>query len=427
MEQVPKKGRIFYGWWIVAASFIVLMFHAGAAFYAYGRFLPTLIDVLGASTTAVSAAVSVYLLVLGLTGPIVGRLTEKYGPKLVLICGGVIGAAGLMLLSLTTSLWHLYALYFVVGLGMSAAGTVPVSVAIANWFTKKRGLAIGVTMAGVSVGAIAIAPLAHVLITSIGWQMAYLVLGALPLVCVVIPVLFLMKTRPGDMGLLPDGAQPGEQEAEAREAAASGSQSQGAAERSWSASMALKTLPFWLILVTFFFSGIGVAGILQHEVRILGLVGVPIAAASVALGLTGLIGGGGKIGFGFIADKMSPKLTAILCIAMQLVGIVILMFTRSTGMVWFFVIVFGFAMGGNIAVQPLIAGHFFGTASLGTIFGWVLLAGAIGSALGPRVMGAIYDLSGSYSVGMIVFLVAYAVAVAALFFARKPKLANGGS
>ena len=103
------------------------------------------------------------------------------------------------------------------------------------------------------------------------------------------------------------------------------------------------------------------------------------------------------------------------------------MFTRSTGMVWFFVIVFGFAMGGNIAVQPLIAGHFFGTASLGTIFGWVLLAGAIGSALGPLVMGAIYDLSGSYSVGMIVFLVAYAVAVAALFFARKPKLANGGS
>ena len=90
MEQAPKKGRIFYGWWVVAACFIVLMFHAGAAFYAYGRFQPTLIDVLGASKTAVSAAVSVYLLVLGLTGPIVGRLTEKYGPKLVLLIGGVI-------------------------------------------------------------------------------------------------------------------------------------------------------------------------------------------------------------------------------------------------------------------------------------------------------------------------------------------------
>jgi MFS family permease len=424
MEQATGGRKIFYGWWIVAASFVVLMFHAGAAFYAYGRFMPTLIDVLGASTTAVSAAVSVYLLVLGLTGPIVGKLTEKYGPKLVLLCGGVIAAAGLMLLSLTSSLWHLYALYFVVGLGMSGAGTVPVSVAIANWFTKRRGLAIGITMAGVSVGAIAIAPLAHVLITSIGWQMAYLVIGALTLVCIVVPVLFLMKTRPGDMGLLPDGAQPGEHEAATQETVASSGQSRASVERVWSAGMALKTLPLWLILVTFFFSGAGVAGVLQHEVRMLDIVGIPIAAASVALGLTGLIGGGGKIGFGFIADKMSPKWTTIICIAMQLIGIVILMFTHSTAMVWLFVIVFGFAMGGNIAVQPLIAGHFFGTASLGTIFGWVLLAGAVGSALGPIVMGAIYDMSGSYSLAIIVFLATYAVALAAVFLARKPKSAR---
>ncbi|MDY6916458.1 MAG: MFS transporter [Chloroflexota bacterium] len=174
---VSLRGRIFYGWWIVAASFIVLMFHAGAAFYACGRFLPTLIDVLGASTTAVSAAVSVYLLVIGLTGPIVGRLTENYGPKLVLLVGGVIGAAGLMLLSLTSSLWHLYVLYAFVGLGLSAAGFIPASVAISHWFVKRRGLAMGISTTGMSIGAMLIAPLTGYLIESIGWRGAFLVLG----------------------------------------------------------------------------------------------------------------------------------------------------------------------------------------------------------------------------------------------------------
>ncbi len=426
MDQAPSGGRIFYGWWIVVVSFIVLMFHAGAAFYAFGRFMPTLIEELGSSTTAISAAVSVYLLVLGLTGPIVGKLTDKYGPKQVLVWGGLIGAAGLMLLSLTSALWHLYVLYFVVGIGMSGAGTVPVSVAISNWFRKRRGLAMGITMAGISLGAIVIAPLVHYLIEAIGWQNAYLIIGGLTAVLIIPPVLLVMKTRPEDKGLLLDGARPAaDDELPEQTSESSATATAGDAKASWSVRRAMKTLPFWLVLAAFFLSGAGVAGVLQHEVRILEMMGVSLAAASVALGLTGLIGGGGKIGFGFIADKMSPKYTAIVCIALQLVGVVILMFTHTTAMVWVFVIVFGFAMGGNITVQPLISGYLFGMTSFGTIFGWVLLAGAIGSALGPVLMGAIFDAVGSYNLGLIIFIVAYAVAVAFLFFTRKPKPATG--
>jgi len=426
MEQEPRRGRIFYGWWIVAVCIIVLMLHAGASFYAFGRFMTTLIEELGSSTTAISAAISIYMLVLGLTGPIVGKLTDKYGPKKVILLGGVIAAAGLMLLSLADAVWHLYVLYFVMGIGMSGAGTVPVSVAIANWFDKRRGLALGITMAGISLGALAIAPLAHYLIEGIGWQSAYLALGVLTAVLIIPPVMVVMKTRPEDKGLLPYGARPvagGELPEQASVSDAKATTS--GAERGWSVGRAMKTLPFWLVLVTFFFAGAAIAGVLQHEVRILQIMGIPLAAASVALGLTGGIGGMGKIGFGFIADRMSPKYTAIVCIALQLVGVVILMFTHSTAMVWVFVIVFGFAMGGNITVQPLLSGYLFGMASFGTIFGWVLLAGAVGSSLGPVLMGVIFDASGSYTLGLIIFLAAYAVSITALLFVQKPRLVNG--
>ncbi len=428
MEQAPRRGRIFYGWWIVGVCIIVLIFHAGAAFYAFGRFMPTLIEELGSSTTAISAAISIYMLVLGLTAPVVGKLTDKYGPKQVLLWGGVIAAAGLMLLSLTSALWHLYILYLVVGIGMSGAGTVPVSVAISNWFTKRRGLAMGVAMAGISLGAIAIAPLAHYLIEGIGWRGAYLALGVLTAVLIVPPVMLVMKTRPEDKGLLPYGARPAAGGELPEQASVPGAKATiSGAEGGWSVGRAMKTLPFWLVLVTFFFAGAGVAGVLQHEVRILQIMGIPLAAASFALGLTGGIGGMGKVAFGFVADRMSPKYTAILCIALQLVGVVILMFTHTTAMVWVFVIVFGFAMGGNITVQPLLSGYLFGMASFGTIFGWVLLAGAVGSSLGPVLMGVIFDASGSYALGLMIFVVAYAVAITALLFAIRPKLANSAT
>ncbi len=428
MEQAPRRGRIFYGWWIVAVGIIVLMFHAGVAFYAFGRFMPTLIDALGSSTAAISAAVSIYLLVMGLTGPIVGKLTDKYGPKKVIVSGAVVAAAGLMLLSLTSALWQLYVLYFVLGIGFSGAGIAPVSVTIANWFDRRRGLAMGITLAGISVGAIVMAPLANYLIEEIGWHMAYMVLGVLTAVLLIPLALLVLKKRPEDIGLLPDGARATGDEASSEQVSSSQvKETRGSIEADWSMGRAMKTLPFWLVLVTFFFAGAGVAGVLQHEVNILKDMEVSLATASFALGLTGFIGGGGKIGFGFIADKMSPKYTAIVCIALQLIGVVILMFTHTTAMVWVFVFVFGFAMGGNIAVQPLITGQFFGVRSFGAIFGWVLLGGAIGSALGPVLMGLIYDASGSYTLGLIIFIVAYAVAFAALLFARKPKLATGDS
>ncbi len=426
MTQSLGKGRIFYGWWIVVVCILVTMFHAGAAFYAFSRFLPTLLDEFKSGATVIAGAGSLYMLMVGLTGPIAGKLTDKYGPKKLILIGAAIGAAGLMLLGVANAVWHLYVFYFIVGIGMSGAGFVPVGVAISNWFDRRRGIAMGITMAGVSLGAIVIAPLAHYLIVYTGWRMAFVILGVLTAVLIIIPVMFVMRNRPKELGLLPYGAKPGEGETVPATAGvpapSNPNRTTSANEESWTLSMAFRSLPFWLVLATFFCAGSVVAGVLQHEVNILKDMEVPLATASFALGLTGGIGGVGKVVFGFVADRFTPKYASILCIALQIVGLVILMMTHTTAMVWVFVFVYGFAMGGWLTLEPLVTGQFFGMASFGTIFGWVLAAAAVGSALGPIIMGAIYDVSGSYFVGLVVFLGAYIVSISALLLARKPKL-----
>lgn len=417
-------GRIFYGWWIVAVCFLVLVVHSGCAFYSFARFTTTFteIEAFGSSAGAIGFAASVYMLILGLTGPAVGRLSDRLGPKKVILGGAVIAGAGLMLLTQASQVWHLYLLYGLVGMGMSGAGVVPVSATIANWFSKRRGAAMGVATAGIALGAF-LALLTDLIIDAVSWQAAFLVLGLITWALIILPITLVMKTRPSDVGLLPDGAAPLDELTIAEMEAAPGAEVSFDIEPAWTASKALKNPNFWLMLVAFFLVGVALAGILQHEDRFLTIMEVSIPA-TLGLALTGGIGGLGKLGFGFLADRLSPKYVAIICIALQLVGLAILIIAQmmqNVAMVWAFVIVFGFAMGGNITLQPLVTGQLFGTASFGAIFGWVVLIAAVGAALGPGLMGLIYDASGSYSVGFTTFLGVYAVAITALFFARKPK------
>jgi len=335
----------------------------------------------------------------------------------------VVAGAGLILLSQANEIWHLYLLYGLVGIGMSGAGVVPVSATISKWFTKRRGAAMGIAMAGIALGAF-LSLLTDFIIDTVSWPAAFMTLGLITWALVILPTTLVMKTKPEDMGLLPDGAAPLDEVAIAEMEAVPGAEVSFDKEPEWTVSKVMRSPSFWLMLAAFFLIGVVIAGVLQHEDRFLTIMEVSIPA-TFGLALTGGIGGLGKLAFGFVADKLSPKYTAIGCIALQLIGLAIIALAYtivpSVAMVWAFVVVFGFAMGGNITLQPLVTGQLFGTTSFGAIFGWVVLIAAVGSALGPGLMGIIYDVSGSYATGFMAFLVVYAVAMAALLFARRPK------
>jgi sugar phosphate permease len=341
----------------------------------------------------------------------------------VVVVGGVIAGIALLLLSLINAVWQIYLLYLVVGIGMSGAGLIPLAVALSNWFTRRRGRAIGIATAGIALGAIALAPLTDFVTETVSWQAAYVVLGVITLVCVVLPVMLVLKTRPQDMGLLPDGERPAAVEAGAASELATNpaEASPGSGEPQWTTSAAIRTMPYWLALAAFFLVGMAIAGVLQHEKKFFEDVGITTSTAALALGITGGIGGVGKLTFGFLADRISAKRAALVCFALQIVGLVLLLNTESVAMMWVSVVVFGFAMGGNVALQPLIIGDFFGLASFGTILGSIALVAAVGAGLGPVLTGAMYDAFGGYTLAFTIFVVGYAVALTALVLARRPK------
>ena len=411
--------KIFYGWMVVLSMFIVLLVHAGAGFYVFGIFYRPLAGEFGWEVAAISVAVTIYLLTLGLTAPVMGRLTDRFGEKAVIIAGALVAGISLILLSRMTYLWEFYFLYFLVGLGFSGCGVIPASSAITNWFIKKRGIAMGITMAGVSVGAFSITIAAGYIMTLSGWRFTYFFLGIISLVLVIPLILLGMKNTPQQIGLLPDGV------VESEDTPVSHNKSEAPSSQPselWTLGMALHNQSFWLLIVGFFLIFFSIGAVLQHEVNYLTDKGISRLVAASALAFTGGLGGLGKIFFGYLADRIYPKNVAILSFGMQAVGIIILTYATSMTCFWTFVVVFGFAMGGQIALQPLIIADFFGLISFGSIYGISALAAASGTALGPVIAGLVYDTSGSYYWIFLGCSAASLCAAVSIFYAKRPVL-----
>jgi MFS family permease len=333
-------------------------------------------------------------LTVGLSSPLVGKLTDLYGPKNVVLAGAAAAACVFALLSRIDALWQFYGLYFLLGLSFAACGGVPVNTAISGWFTKRRGLAVGIAMAGVSLGAFVITPAGAYIMGGFGWRATYLFLAVVTFALAVPPVVFLMKDTPQEVGLLPEGVD-GPVDAAGLNNGKAGTAG-AVAGPEWTLGMASKTGAFWMIAAAFFLIYFGIGAVLQHQINFLGDMGISLTAAAVALGVTGGIGGFGKISFGLICDMFSTKSVTVFCFTLQALGIILLLFAKSMAMVWIFVVVFGFAMGGQLCLQPLIVGHFFGLRSFGTIYGVILMAGAIGTATGPILAALAYAAAGSY-------------------------------
>ena len=370
--------------------------HAGAMFYIFGIFYDPLLKAFGWSRSQVAVALSIYLLTLGFASPVVGKLTDRYGPRKLIGIGAIVGGINFLLISRVTALWQFYVLYLIQGFAYAGCGLVPVNTALANWFDKKRGTAIGVAMTGISLGAITITPLGGLILERYSWQTTYVFLAVTSWALVLPPVLFVMRNRPEDMGLLPDGGLPKEASTEGD---AGNADDEGILihDINWTPSQAVRSLHFWLISVSYLIIHVAFGSVLTHQIVYLTDSGVPMAAAAAALGLTGGIGGAGKLFFGYLSDKWSPKLIAPLCAALQAVGIVILLVTHSPLMVWIFAVVFGFCMGGHAAVIPVVVGYIFGLGSFGTIYGVVTTFGSIGIAIAPVLAGVAYEMLGNYT------------------------------
>ncbi len=408
-DRQPR--RIFYGWLIVASAFSILCIAYGVQF-SYGVFMPYISADTGWNRGSLSLPYSIYVFVYSALGLVSGRLTDRWGPRIVLLTGGCLLGAGVMLMSRVHLLWHIYlALGLIAALGMSAA-YVPCNATVVRWFARRRGLALSIASAGASFGMFVFPPLANALILKDGWRDAYLILGLLAL-CTIAGCSCLMVQQPEAVGLRPDGL---DEDPVAQQLSAD-----LAEERSYTLAEARHTGAFWLLNIIFTLTWLVVFMPMVHIVPFATDMGVSAFAAAMTISVIGFAGFAGRLAIGPLSDRFGRIVSLGACLLFQ--GLSFAGFTASSGIVLLYIsaALFGFSYGGVTALFPAVVGDFFGRAEIGAIVGFIFALAGAPAAFGPLIAGLIYDAAHSYRLAFNLSAALNLTAMVLLLFLKKPQ------
>ncbi len=392
MKRGAKPAGIFYGWWNVTGCFVGLgLSYATFTVFAFGIFVAPLQAEFEWTRTEISFALTMTNIAVVIAAPSLGFVMDRIGVRRALIPSLILMGFSVAAMSLLTgNIWYFYALFFLIP--FLGAGTLPQSYSriLIAWFSKRRGLALGIALSGFGVGAALWPVFSQALIEAYGWRVAYIVF-AISVFSVSLPTAILMlREKPEDMGLNPDGMSDEEY--------ARAEQSSPVARPAFglSSKEAAKTRSFWLIALSFLLIGVAITSMLAHLVPI--LIDRGIAPQTAALCMTSL-GFGlvfGRIISGYLMDHFfAPYVTAFFLLILFL-GIVILASGVANSLVFATAIAVGLATGSEISEIAYICSRYFGPKAFGQIYGIMFAAFQLGSAFGTPLMGAYFDAVGNY-------------------------------
>lgn len=407
-----KKAKLFYGYVIVAAGLLASVFMLGA-WNSFGVFFKPLSSEFGWTRAMTSAAVSIAVIVMGFSSLVNGRLTDKYGPKVVLMACGFLMGMGILLLSRVNALWQLYLFYgLLVGSGMSAAD-VTITATVVRWFVKRRGMMAGITKVGAGIGMIVVPLWASWLISSYDWRSAYAVIGTITLVGIISMALFF-KRDPSQIGALPDGVT---------ELPLTGS---AANPRQFSLMEAMNTRQFWLFAATWFGFMFSIQVVVVHIVPHATDVGISATIAATIISVIGAFSILGRLGLAGLSDILGTRVAYMITFSLLVIAFFWLEFAREVWMFYLFAAVYGTAHGASFALlSPMVAG-LFGLQSLGTILGVLLFIGTFGGLISPVLAGWIFDIMGNYQLAFGIALVLSGIGLL-LVSQLKPTGSKGGA
>jgi MFS family permease len=388
-SQVP----IFYGWILVGVSFVTMAIGVNAR-TAFSLLFPSILDEFGWDRGVTAGAFSFGFLISALVTPCVGWLTDRRGPRLVIEMGVVSMASGLLLATLIREPWQLYlTLGALVGGGVNLLAYTGQSLYLTNWFVRRRGLALSIAFSGVGVGSVTILPWLQTLIAHLGWRAACWSLGILVLV-VLAPLNLLLRRRPSDLGLAPDGVF---------ERIASEGQSIkdiAALSIDWTLGRALRTKRFWWLALSYFCALFTWYAVQVHQTKYLTEIGFDPRSAAWALGLVSFVAVPGQIGLGYLSDRIGREWVWTIGnvgFVLSCLALLALPGDPSTLLLWLMVVAQGTLGYGLTSVLGAIPAESFGGPHYGSIFGTLMLAAILGGAAGPWIVGVCHDFFGSYS------------------------------
>ena len=410
-KPILSAPRLFYGWIIVIASFVILFSFVFMS-NSTGVFFKPMLFEMGWSRGITAGAFALGTLVAGLAAPFVGVLADKYGPRVMMIACACFLCAGYILTSMAGSIFQLYlSVGLLLGLGSGLMWT-PVAAMAARWFVARRGIALSLIQAGAGVGTVVGPPIATYITYRFDWRSAFLILGLIMTFLTLVCGQFLRRS-PQEMGLLPDGQKqnPMTQLNTVKSPVA----------KSISVTDAMKRGAFWKVFYANALASFAQQVIVVHLVAAATDREITPAVAATFLSVQGVTNIIGKLFMGFVSDRIGRRISLTISLSLASLALFWLSIATEPWMFYAFAVVWGFSYGSWIPMFPAITGDLFGVASLGGIFGWVTLGNAVGGAAGAFLAGVIFDKVQSYTIVFILSATLLIVGVSLMLSLRDPK------
>jgi MFS family permease len=403
-----RQEGVFYGWRIVGALCVVLILGAASAYYTVSVFLEPIEATLGWTKTEISLGFTIAALTAAAMSPLVGLAISRFGARRVLVVGAVTLGVGLASLSQIRELWHYYILMPVLALGISSLGLLTCTACVSDWFEKRRGTATGVVFAASGLGGMVMVLVASQAVELIDWRPTYALLGAILFLIVLPVILMVIRNKPEDMGLEPDGGR-----------SSGGTVAESPTGDGLDLGEASRTLPFWLMTFLMLCYGLIFGALTQHAIALLRSLecGEPGLIWSLTLGISVLA----RLLFGALADRFSKRALISITWGLHVMGLASLIAVpRAPALVFGFVLLYSSGQGGFSTVFPVRLGELFGTDHFSKLYGTILFFSAVGASAGVVVFGSIFDSLGSYgpAVSMVVATASICLVTSALI--REP-------
>ncbi len=406
-EERERKSRgIFYGWYIVGVGFLANVASSFALASTLSIFLKPLTAEMGISRGVFSLLRSGEAMIGAGLAPLVGTLVDRHGGRVLMALGAVIVGLGYLILGHVESFGQFAAIRLtLVTFGDALMGSMVVNVVVSQWFVRRRGRAMAFTSMGVGFAKVCMPVVAAWLLLTLGWRQTWVVFGVLTAALLVLPALFVVRRTPEDMGLRPDGdAEPTIQDKSIPTSKKSWEEDLVKASNTvWTRAEAVRTKTFWLLVVTFGISSIGVTGLNLHVYPYVTDLGHSPVIAATVMSVIASMQLASPLVWGFLVERLDARIAAMLRFVIQGIGLALAISTSNLACLYIGFFLYGIGLGGNMVLPDFLWANYFGRRSLGRIRGMGLLISQVLAAMGPPFFGFLFDATGGYGVSFALF------------------------
>lgn len=419
--DIARGGGVFWGWWIVIGAIVAQFAAMGSGGAIAGVFLRPMISDLGWAAAEYTLGGSTAFLVGGVAGFIVGPLVDRFGARPLMLIGACIYAMSFFLMSQISALWQFVILSMLAGgAGFALIGTLVVNSTLAKWFVARRGWAIALGSSGISLAGLIMPVSMTAIVDWVGWRDAYVVLAAV-MFAIIVPAALVMRRRPEDYGLLPDGADPrawARLDAELAEAQVRDT------EASLDRSAALRTSAIWLLILGYGCNTLALTAVLVHAIPFLTDHGFTRTEAALAIAANGGANLSSKFVWGYLLQRIHVRKLSATALCTSASGVALMLISAQVGSLGLMFVAFcfwGFGFGGSVPLSEFIWAKYFGRVHIGAVRGVGAPFTVTLGAVGPVLAGVYFDAVGSYTGAFLAFAAVYLTGATAILISREPQ------